>query len=164
MMTMQPFDDVVQLHGTTVLRVCASILGPGPDAEDAWAETFLAALRAHPLPPDVVVEAWLVRVARNKAVDVLRARHREHVSEPDALHGVTDDALRPTEFDDELWAQVAQLSDRQRFVVAHRYIAQWSYPEIAEKLGCSPAAARRTGADAIAALRRLRTSDEESNR
>ena len=68
---MPPFDRVVELHGTTVLRVCRALLDP-TDADDAWSETFLAALVAWPdLPSDVNVEAWLVTVARRKALDVM---------------------------------------------------------------------------------------------
>ena len=44
-----PFEEVVAEHGPTVLRVCRAVLGP-VDAEDAWSETFLAALRAYPRP------------------------------------------------------------------------------------------------------------------
>ena len=33
-------------HGPTVLRVCRAVVGP-LDAEDAWSETFLSALRAY---------------------------------------------------------------------------------------------------------------------
>lgn len=73
----QPFDQAVQQHGETVLRVCRAVLGPGPDSDDAWSETFLAALRAWPqLPQDTNVEAWLVRVAHRKAIDITRVRGR----------------------------------------------------------------------------------------
>jgi len=46
-----PFEELVAEHGPTVLRVCRAVLGPA-DAEDAWSETFLAALDApsRPLP------------------------------------------------------------------------------------------------------------------
>ncbi|MFZ2509948.1 MAG: sigma-70 family RNA polymerase sigma factor, partial [Gordonia sp. (in: high G+C Gram-positive bacteria)] len=67
----QPFETAVSAHGRTVLRVCRAVLGAGADADDAWSETFLAALRAWPgLDDDVNVEAWLVRVAHRKAIDV----------------------------------------------------------------------------------------------
>jgi DNA-directed RNA polymerase specialized sigma24 family protein len=53
---------VVRRHGATVLRVGRALLGPAED--DAWSETFLAAMRAHPtLPADANVEAWLVTIA-----------------------------------------------------------------------------------------------------
>ena len=66
-------------HGATVLRVCRAVVGP-VDAEDAWSETFLSALRAYPdLPADANVEAWLVTIAHRRAVDVGRARSRRPV-------------------------------------------------------------------------------------
>jgi methylated-DNA-[protein]-cysteine S-methyltransferase len=73
----QPFEKVVEEHGRTVLRVCRVILGVH-DAEDAWSETFLAAMCAYPdLPDDANAEAWLVTIAHRKAIDVLRARKRQ---------------------------------------------------------------------------------------
>ncbi|HIW67656.1 MAG TPA: sigma-70 family RNA polymerase sigma factor, partial [Candidatus Dietzia merdigallinarum] len=46
------FDAAVDRHGATVLRVCRAVLGPGADADDAWSETFLSALRAWPDLPE----------------------------------------------------------------------------------------------------------------
>jgi DNA-directed RNA polymerase specialized sigma24 family protein len=46
-----------------VLRVCRVLLA-GPDADDAWSETFLAAMRAYlDLPGSANVETWLVTIA-----------------------------------------------------------------------------------------------------
>src|SRR6058998_4368219 len=71
-----PFEEVVAEYGPTVLRVCRAVLGPA-DAEDAWSETFLAALRAYPrLRANSNVEAWLVTIAHRKALDHLRASRR----------------------------------------------------------------------------------------
>ena len=65
-----PFETVVSAHGGTVLRVCRAVLGPA-DADDAWSETFLSAMKAYPgLPADANVEAWLVTIAHRKAIDV----------------------------------------------------------------------------------------------
>src|SRR5699024_1081395 len=75
--TQRPFEEAVRSHGVTVLRVCRAALGAGADADDAWSETFLAALRAWPdLAEDANVEAWLVRIAQRKTIDVIRARGR----------------------------------------------------------------------------------------
>ena len=72
----QPFDEVVARHGPTVLRVCRALVGP-VDADDAWSETFLSALRAYPtLPADANVEAWLVTIAHRKAIDLVRKAQR----------------------------------------------------------------------------------------
>ena len=76
---MKPFEQVVTEHGATVLRVCRAVLGP-VDADDAWSETFLAALRAYPqLGPEANVRAWLVTIAHRKAIDIIRRRRRQPV-------------------------------------------------------------------------------------
>lgn len=155
------FHDIVETHSSTVLAVCASVLGPGPDAEDAWQETFVSALGAFPFEGVNNVEAWLVRVARRRCIDVLRRRRREHAVCDDDMMRLLGGEHAPgadeAAFLDETWQHVTHLTARQRFVVAHRYVAQWTYPEIADALGCSPAAARRCGSDAIAALRERMT-------
>ena len=71
------FEQAVATHGETVLRVCRAVLGPGSDADGAWSETFLAALKAWPeLDENTNVEAWLVRVAHRKAIDITRQLSR----------------------------------------------------------------------------------------
>ena len=92
----QPFERVVADHGRTVLRVCRAVLGP-VDADDAWSETFLSAMKAYPdLPADANVEAWLVTIAHRKAVDVTRARGRQRDSDrrPPPNPGLRGDRTR----------------------------------------------------------------------
>ncbi|HEX3588087.1 MAG TPA: sigma-70 family RNA polymerase sigma factor [Pseudonocardiaceae bacterium] len=148
----RPFEDVVAEHGPTVLRVCRAVLGPA-DAEDAWSETFLSALKAYPdLPADANVEAWLVTIAHRKAIDVTRAAARRPVAVdpvPDrpTVHG------RPQDWDGDLWAALSALPTKQRAVVAYHYLAGLPYREIAEITGGTADAARRAAADGIATLR-----------
>ena len=78
-MTKPPFENVVTRHGATVLRVVRAVVGHA-DADDAWSEAFLAAMKAYPdLPDDANVEAWLVTIAHRKAIDVTRATARRAV-------------------------------------------------------------------------------------
>lgn len=147
---MLPFEVVVEAHGATVLRVVRAALDP-VDADDAWSETFLAALRAYPsLPEHANVEAWLVTIARRKAIDVhrARARHAVPVAEPPEVAAPVDP------HDPDLVAAVAALPRRQRTCVAYHYLAGLPYDDVAALLGGTPAAARRAAADGIAALRR----------
>jgi RNA polymerase sigma factor (sigma-70 family) len=149
----QPFEKVVEQHGGTVLRVCRVILGVH-DAEDAWSETFLAALRAYPdLPGDANAEAWLVTIAHRKAIDVFRARKRQpapvgEVPDTPSALGV------PDAWDGDLWQAVSALPEKQRQAVAYHYVAGLAYAEIAELLGGSTDAARRAAADGIKNLRK----------
>ncbi len=149
---MQPFDQVVSEHGVTVLRVCRAVLG-AVDADDAWSETFLAALRAYPaLDSDANVRAWLVTIAHRKAIDQLRARSRRPV--PTELPALPDRRYEATTGPDpDLVDAVQALPDKQRFAVAYHYLAGLPYGEVAELIGGTPAAARRAAADGIAKLR-----------
>ena len=137
-------------YGPTVLRVVRAVLGPA-DADDAWSETFLAALRAYPqLPAGANVEAWLVTIAHRKAIDVTRSTARRAVPVADP-----PETEAGTELPDlDLAAALAALPPKQRRAVAYHYLTGLPYAEIAEILGGSPDAARRAAADGIAALRR----------
>jgi RNA polymerase sigma factor (sigma-70 family) len=148
-----PFETVVAEHGAVVLRVCRAVLGTH-DAEDAWSETFLAALRAYPrLRPDSDVRAWLVTIAHRKAIDGFRARRRAPAPVAALPHEPIHEDADPLP-DAALLAAVDALPVKQRQVVAYRYLADLSYPAIAEIVGGSPDAARRSAADGIATLRR----------
>jgi RNA polymerase sigma factor (sigma-70 family) len=159
----EPFEDVVARHGPLVLRVCRAVLGPA-GADDAWSETFLAALRAYPtLRPDSNVEAWLVTIAHRKAIDQLRAEARRAVPAgdlPDRLGSATRDGV-PGGWEADLWAALRELPPKQRMTVAYHHLAGLPYAEIAALVGGTPEAARRAAADGIAALRRHYLSDQE---
>jgi RNA polymerase sigma factor (sigma-70 family) len=149
----QPFEKVVEEHGRTVLRVCRVIVGVH-DAEDAWSETFLAAMRSYPdLPDDANAEAWLVTIAHRKAIDVLRARKRQPAPVGEIPEVPTTLGL-PGAADSDLWQAVAALPDKQRQAVAYHYVAGLAYAEIAEILGGTADAARRAAADGVKNLRK----------
>ncbi len=155
----QAFETVVERHGTTVLRVCRAVLGAGSDADDAWSETFLAALQAWPeLDADTNMQAWLVTVAHRKAIDVTRARARqampaEHLPEQTSTRG------NPGTGEPELWAAVAELPTRQRLAVAYYYLGGLKHTETAELIGGTAEAVRRAAADGLNTLRRTYGTD-----
>ncbi|HJW76763.1 MAG TPA: RNA polymerase sigma factor, partial [Thermoleophilia bacterium] len=149
MKTRQPFEKVVAEHRATVLRVCRTVVGPA-DADDAWSATFLAALRAYPgLPGDANVEAWLVTIAHRKAVDLVRARRRRQLVTDKAAGAPTAEAMStggssaeepsmtgvPDSSELEVWDHVKGLPDKQRQVIAYRYLAGLSYAEVAGIVG-----------------------------
>lgn len=148
-----PFESAVEQHGATVLKVCRAVLGPGADSEDAWSETFLSALQAWPsLDNGANVEAWLVRIAHRKAIDVTRKRQRhpltnETVPETESTLGI------PGQAGTEIWLEVAKLPERQRLAVAYHYLGGLPHGDTAELIGGSPASIRRAAADGIAKLR-----------
>jgi RNA polymerase sigma factor (sigma-70 family) len=153
----KPFEQIVTEYGPLVLRVCRAALGTS-DADDAWSETFLAALRAYPeLPEDTNFEAWLVTVAHRKAIDQIRATARRAVPTDELPEPRAD----PTEWADplglahsEAWQALTGLPTKQRLAVAYHHLAGLPYAQIAALLDNNEAAARRAAADGIRALRK----------
>ena len=160
-----PFTEIVERHGATVWRVCRAVVGADA-ADDAWSETFLAALQAYPdLPPTTNLEAWLVTVAHRRAVDVVRRERRTVPAGTDpsdlatpARHDAPDPAARAA--DTEVWTRVAALPERQRLALAYHHLGGLTYVEVATIVGGTPGAVRRAAADGLATLRRTYGSEE----
>ena len=124
------------------------------DADDAWSETFLSAMKAYPdLPADANIEAWLVTIAHRKAIDLIRAAARRAIpvaDHPDTTATIDADPHRH----DDLTAAVAALPPKQKQAVAYHYLAGLPYTDVAAILGGTTEAARRSAADGVATLRR----------
>ena len=157
----RPFEQIVAEHGPTVLRVCRAVVGP-VDAEDAWSETFLSAMRAYPaLDAEANVAAWLVTIAHRKAIDLARARARRPLAVADPPEpasrtpapGGASEVEEGVTGDGAVWAAVRALPDRQRTSIAYHYLAGLPYREIAAITGGTEAAARRAAADGLKNLR-----------
>src|ERR1700728_1134348 len=76
------FEELLRRHGPMVLGGCRRVLGPGPDAEDAFQATFLVLVRkAASIVPRDRVGKWLYGVAQRTALEarprVARRRARE---------------------------------------------------------------------------------------
>ncbi|MGI8519627.1 MAG: RNA polymerase sigma factor [Actinomycetota bacterium] len=160
---MKPFEQIVDEHGPTILRVCRAVLGPD-DADDVCSETFLAARRSYPeFRPDSNIEAWLVTIAKRKAIDQHRSRARNPVpvaEPPEAPAPPQDERGSET----ELWEALQGLPDKQREAVAYHYLAGLPYAQVAEILGNSEAAARRAAADGIKKFRAIYQGESDEHR
>jgi RNA polymerase sigma factor (sigma-70 family) len=145
-----PFQAFVEEHRGAVLGFLRTMVGPS-DAEDCFQETFIAALRAYRGAEGANMRAWVMTIARNKAIDHHRSRaRRPHpVPDPESFAGAAEpDGLG------EMWAHAAGLSANQRAALALRFAADLPYREIGVALDCSEAAARRRVHDGLEALRR----------
>jgi RNA polymerase sigma factor (sigma-70 family) len=160
-----PFEQIVAAHGATVLRVCRALMDP-QDADDAWSETFLAAMRAYPeLPGDANVQAWLVTIAQRKVIDLYRASGRIPVPVdriPERAADGVSEATDPTDPTADVWVAVRALPTKQREAIAYHYLGGLPYVEVAVLLGNSEAAARRAAADGMKTLRRTYVREQAS--
>lgn len=147
-----PFQRFLDDHREEVWRFLRTVAGPA-EADDCFQETFIAALRAYPrLRADSDLRAWVLTIAHRKALDAHRRRARLPVPAGDAL----PDAAAPEQppvADEQLWAAVRELPERQRAAVALRFLADMAHSDIAAAIGCSEQAARRSLHEGLTRLR-----------
>ena len=155
--SLPPFQTLVETHAVAVARFLRGMVAPD-EVDDILQETLLSALRAYPRFDGSNPRAWLLTIARNKAIDEYRARGRrpEQLSEPDGHPGRDLSAVSVAD-DSDLWSAVGRLPEKQRAAIVLRFAVDLRYREIGEAMGCSEAAARRSVHEAI---KSLRDSDE----
>jgi RNA polymerase sigma factor (sigma-70 family) len=147
-----PFQRFLDEHADAMWRLCAASVG-SVDADDAFQEACLAALRAYPrLRPGTTRRAWALTIAHRKALDLHRARSRRPVA---VGAGVGEQRPAPPApaGDDELWEAVRALPAAQRAALTLRFAGDLQPMEVARALGITPEAARRRIADGLARLR-----------
>jgi len=149
-----PFQRFLDEHREAVWRFLVASVGR-VEADDCFQETFVAALRAYPrLRPDSNLRAWVLTIAHRKALDSHRARRRRAV--PVADPAAIEDRPEPNRArrDEALWEAVHELPGRQRSVVVLRFLADLPHAEIAQAIGCSEEAARRSLHEGLTKLRK----------
>jgi RNA polymerase sigma-70 factor, ECF subfamily len=142
------------LYADNVYGYVLAIVRDEHDAEDITSEVFARLPRAlaHYRVSSTPFVAWLLRVARNAALDHLRAQRSVPLAEVPATAG--DTQWHAHERLDDLRAALEALPFDQRQVMVLRLVAGLSPGEVAERIGRS--------VDAVHALqhrarRRLRT-------
>jgi RNA polymerase sigma factor (sigma-70 family) len=152
--TRPPFQHFLDAHSRPVLGFLRAMVGHD-DAEDCFQETFIAALRAYDRMDGAHPRAWVMTIARRKAIDHHRARARRPEPRDDLseIAAPENGAGGLGDLDGEVWTAVAGLSEGQRAAVALRYAGDLAYREVALALECSEDAARRRVADGLRALR-----------
>jgi RNA polymerase sigma-70 factor, ECF subfamily len=123
-----------------VIAVVRPIVRDAHDAEDIMQSVFAKLIIAIQRYEErsTPFSAWLLRVARNAALDHVRARRQIPVEE---VHVVDDrDEALGAERSRSLETALGQLPDGQREVVVLRHLAGFTPPEIAVTLGKSESA------------------------
>jgi RNA polymerase sigma factor (sigma-70 family) len=135
-----PFQRFLDEHREPVYRFLVALVGPD-EAEDCFQETFLAALRAYPrLPAGSNLRAWVMQIARRKAIDAHRSTRRR----PRPVPEVPDRAaVQREDRDPWIWRLVRDLPPKQRDAVVLRFVGDLPYREVARITGGSEAGARQ---------------------
>lgn len=138
------FDDLYQSHYRRVFGLCLRLLGHRTQAEDAAQEVFVRAYRAFGrYDRGRPFAAWVLEIASNHCVDLIRRRSRE-----DALAGDPEAELAALPADDAgalgalisaeqggaLRDAIDALPDRYRVPIVLAYYGDASYDDIAARM------------------------------
>lgn len=144
----QAFAQLYQLYVQPVFRYLYSRIGSLPEAEDATAQTFLAALESLPrYRDDGHFAAWIFSIARRKAMDHFRSQKRlvsldyaESIAlQPDLLQQAIQ-----SEQNQALAKVIGSLPDDERELIRLRYIAELDFAEIGRLLNRSEDATKKS--------------------
>jgi len=138
--------DWYQAYHTGLYRFALSILKDVQLAEDALQEAFVRLLQQNRLPDTEKAQAWLYRVLRNICYDILRRQKREIPESPAA-------AAVPGE-NWEFIELIAPLPQKEREILALRFIGGFSHREIAHIMGMTVHSEKKRYERAIQALRK----------
>jgi RNA polymerase sigma-70 factor, ECF subfamily len=142
------FGQIYHLYVQSIFRYLYSRIGSLPEAEDATAQTFLAALEAlDRYRHEGHLAAWLFSIARRKAMDHFRTQrpqvpleNAENVSsETDVLQQVIQ-----AEQIAALAKLIAALPEEEHELIRLRYIAGLSFSEIGRLLNRNEAAVKKS--------------------
>lgn len=143
----EALEEIYRRYARRVFGLCRYMLDSRENAEDATSEVFLKLQRAiESYDGSIPFPGWLLRVAANHCIDVLRRRKRgrqvivevedgvaviEAVSsEPSPLGAIISAEDRA-----ELRDAIARLPENYRAPLVLRYYSELSYDEIAQQLG-----------------------------
>lgn len=151
-MGVPPFQRFLDDHGPAVHGFLVASVGQH-EADDCFQETFIAALRAYPtLSHDGNLRGWVLTIAHRKAIDAHRARQRRPVPS-DTVPEIPVEVPDTLQGEPALWKLVHDLPPKQQAAVRHRFVEDLGYRDIANLLGCSEAAARRSVHEGVKKLR-----------
>ena len=142
-----PFERLYEAHRGEILAYLRRIAAPG-EAEDAFQETFLRALRAYDrLRSTDSLRAWLFTIATRVAID----EHRRRSARPLAGLEPGAEQARPA------YAEIEHLTDdlppTERAAVVLRFAYDLPYAVIGDALGTSEEAARQAASSGVRRIR-----------
>jgi putative glutamine amidotransferase len=142
------FEDLLVAQVPAVTRRLRALVGDRETAEDLCQEALSRAWRAAPRDADVErLRAWLLRTARNLAIDELRRRsRREHVALDEEV------GAAPVGADPLAREALALLTPHERLVLLLRFEAGLSLRELGAALDVGEEAARKRVARARSAF------------
>lgn len=129
-----------------------------PDsAEDATSEVMVRMLRGLPRykQSGVPIDAWVMRIAKNKLVDIVRRRNRRGEQRMDmAVQGRSDNEFERVLDRESIDYALGELNDVQRRVIKMRFIEGQDIDSVAVAIGRTKQATKSLQFRALSSMRR----------
>lgn len=135
------YEKLYRLYSKAMFNTCYRITGTEEDAEDALQESFVSAFRnLDSYRGDATFGAWLKRIVVNKAINVLKKKRHELISENESWDVAQEEPA--DEYREELTVErvrraIEQLPDGYRSVLSLYLLEGYDHQEIADIMGIS---------------------------
>lgn len=165
------FGEIVRRHQDRVFSFILRLTGTRDEAMDLTQEVFMKAWQALPeWRPEAHFSTWLLQIARNLSIDMLRRRQLVRFAPLDDELDIADTAMGPEacyamrQRDAQLARALQRIPAGQREILLLREVEDLTYTDIAQTLGIRPGTVKSRLARARAALlERLRRKTGEDH-
>ena len=135
------FATLYRLTSAKLFGICLRICGERQGAEDVLSEVYLTIWRRAGAfePGRASPISWLATIARNRAIDWVRANARHRAAPADAVPELADDrplaseTMLADEEEQRLHLCLDQLDDKQRSAIRDAFFDGVTYAELAER-------------------------------
>ena len=135
------FEYLFDRYREAILRLFVQRLGGTDGADDLLQETFIKVyINLHRYRPDYTFGQWVYTIARNTFIDFVRKRQEElpideRFASPPSPSPTPEESFINRQQRTQLEHDLEQLSPRYRQLIRMRFFDEYSYEEIATKLG-----------------------------
>ena len=164
------FAELVTRHQRRAVRIGYHYLRDAADADEAVQDAFMKAYTSlSQLEKPETFGAWIKQIARNKALDYLRARKRRRITGDEALEGAADDGMDAGEAAGQEERQsavqraLATLDEGERVVAVRVLMQQMPMSQVAKELGLSTKVVKARLQAARAALMKMLGQHDEQD-
>jgi RNA polymerase sigma factor (sigma-70 family) len=155
------YERLVTRYRDLAVRTAWLVTRSGAEAEDAAQEAFVKAYYALPrFRRGAPFRPWILRIAANEARNRLRTTRRREAlavraaaAEPGGAAPSPEAAALAREDAEALAAALSRLEERDRLVIAYRYLFELSEAEMADALGVRPGTVKSRLSRAMSRLR-----------
>ena len=139
-------DGIYLTVGSRMFALAKGIVRSSADAEDVLSESLLKIARgARSFKEGTNGYAWVMRIVRNTAFDLLRKRKVRAEENLDAFFHLTDERYSADRRDEALALEtaIAKLSESEKKMIYYRYYLDFTVRDIARETGMSKSAVDR---------------------